>query len=186
MPPLTGDDDGTTGYAVYGSSRRGGYSLVGDSDSNYGVYGTSISNYGLFGSSSYRAGVYGTSPFYYGVVGESYSGGGVYGRSEGRYGYGVRGDNAYYAGVYGTSGLGYGVYGHSYNGEGVYGYGNNLVGVATATTKALVCMAKAASARVWLARAPALVFMAMAATQVCREIATKAMVCLVGALAIMV
>jgi hypothetical protein len=122
MPPLTGDDDGTTGYAVYGSSRRGGYSLVGDSDSNYGVYGTSISNYGVYGS-GYPAGVYGWSPTSYGVIGESSGASGVAGYGSG-----------YSTGVYGYSVSGHGVYGFSHSrysySAGVYGYSIDTIGVS--------------------------------------------------------
>jgi hypothetical protein len=119
MPPVRGDDDGTTGYAVYGFSRRGGYSLVGDSDSNYAVYGTSISNYAVYGASFGRSG----------VVGESYSGSsGVRGYSS--QGIGVYGDTYRGTGVVGISDLSYGVVGSGLNnGDGVRGYSQNGNGV---------------------------------------------------------
>ncbi|HEY9386380.1 MAG TPA: hypothetical protein VIP70_05025 [Nitrososphaeraceae archaeon] len=48
MPPVTGDDDGTTGYGVYGRSARvGGYGVGGDSLNGYGVIGRSKGAYGV-------------------------------------------------------------------------------------------------------------------------------------------
>jgi hypothetical protein len=57
MPPVTGVDDGTTGYAVYGSSRNGGYSLVGSSFLATSVYGSSGSGAGVVGTSYNGPGV---------------------------------------------------------------------------------------------------------------------------------
>jgi hypothetical protein len=151
MPPVRGDDDGTTGYAVYGFSRRGGYSLVGDSDSNYGVLSTSISNVGVYGvsfgrdgvvgqsysftgagvagysDSPFGRGVYGSSDSGHGVYGSSLSGNGVYGRSDS--GRGVLGNSPFGRGVYGSSFTGDGVYGSSSNGDGVYGSSYSGYGV---------------------------------------------------------
>jgi hypothetical protein len=107
MPPVEGVDNGRTGYGMFGRSRRGGYGVSGQSDSNAGVYGHSGSSVGVFGWSDRGGGVVARSPET-GVYGSSYSGNDVYGRSSE--------DD----GVYGYSQYGNGVYGRSYRGYAAY------------------------------------------------------------------
>ena len=130
MPPLTGVDDGSTGYAVYGWSRRGGYGVVGESDSSIAVYGTSIRDIGVYGHSNNKVGVNGSSNNDAGVAGYSINNVGMHGNSYnwiGVYGIsnnyaGVRGDSPNEVGVYGRSNNGSGVLGFSDSGYGIYGY----------------------------------------------------------------
>jgi hypothetical protein len=122
--PVEGIDDGIKGYAVRGlSSKRGGYGVIGRSDSwgyySVGVHGESNRGVGVRGFSSSGVGMWGSSYSGSAVIGMSDSGVAVAGSSNSHFG--MRGGSHSYTGVSGASNLGTGVDGISRSGDGVVG-----------------------------------------------------------------
>jgi hypothetical protein len=106
---------------VRGLSERGGYGVIGISDSYLGVYGESISDVGVGGYSSSGVGMWGISNSGPAVMGTSDSGSAVVGRSNSDAG--VSGRSLSDIGVYGVCSTGDGVRGVSGSGDGVVGVG---------------------------------------------------------------
>lgn len=131
---VKGQNNGSSGYGVWGNGGANAVGVLGQSDNNYGVWGISSSNTAILGTTSINnsnfAGVKGTGPA-----------AGVIGQATGT-GYGVQGTGS--VGVSGVGTGGPGIYGQSdatSSAAGVYG----LVGASSGSPKGVQGVASATS-----------------------------------------
>lgn len=127
MPPITGSDNGTAGYGVFGNSPNGD-GVRGSAPSGSGLHGITNAGIGVYAESNSGMGVYAFSDSGDGVRGGSHRDNGVVGLSE--RGVGVHAESVFGIGVYSRSyGNGNGVSSISASGNGVVGESNNRNGV---------------------------------------------------------